>query len=36
MVIQIYCYKAKDQWEFSLEEFQKVVEEAKQKLIAIG
>ena len=36
LLIQIYCYKEKDCWEFSLEEFQKVIEEAKQKLIAIG
>lgn len=34
--IQIYCYKDKDYWEFSLDEFQKVIEKAKQKLIAIG
>ena len=36
MIIQIYCYDDKDCWEFSLEEFQKIVEEAKQRLIAIG
>jgi hypothetical protein len=36
LLIQIYCYKDKDSWEFSLEEFQKVIEEAKQKLIAVG
>jgi len=36
LLIQIYCYKDKDSWEFSLEEFQKVIEEAKQKLIVIG
>ena len=36
LLIQIYSYKDKDYWEFSLEEFQKVIEVAKQKLIAIG
>ncbi len=36
LLIQIYCYKDKDYWEFSLDEFQKVVEKAKQRLIAIG
>ncbi|NGX56367.1 MAG: hypothetical protein K1060chlam5_00605 [Candidatus Anoxychlamydiales bacterium] len=36
LLIQIYCYKDKDYWEFSLEEFQKVIEQAKQKLIAVG
>lgn len=34
--IQIFCYKDQDYWEFSLDEFQKVVEKAKQKLIAVG
>ena len=36
LIIQIYSYKDKDYWEFSLEKFQKVIEEAKQKLIAVG
>ena len=36
MMIQIYCCDDKDYWEFSLEEFQKIVEEAKQQLIAVG
>jgi len=36
LLIQIYSYKNKDYWEFSLEEFQKVLEEAKQRLIAVG
>ena len=36
MLIQIYCYEGRDYWEFSLDEFQKIVEEAKRKLIAVG
>jgi hypothetical protein len=36
LIIQIYSYKDNDCWEFSLEKFQKVIEEAKQKLIAVG
>jgi len=36
LIIQIYSYKDKDCWEFSLEKFQKVIEEAKQKLIGVG
>ena len=36
LIIQIYSYKDNGYWEFSLEEFQKVIEEAKQKLIAVG
>jgi len=35
-IIQIYSYKEKDCWEFLLEEFQKVIEEAKKKLLAVG
>ena len=35
-LIQIYCYKDKDCWEFSLDEFQKIIEETKQRLIAVG
>lgn len=36
LIIQIYSYKEKDCWEFLLEEFQKVIEEAKKKLLAVG
>ena len=36
LLIQIYSHKNEEYWEFSLEKFQKVVEEAKQKLIAVG
>ncbi len=37
LIIQLYApSKEKKCWEFSLEEFQKIVEKAKQKLIAIG
>lgn len=37
LIIQLYAScKEKKCWEFSLEEFQKVVEEAKQRLIAVG
>ena len=37
LIIQLYApCKEKKCWEFSLEEFQKVVEEAKQRLIAVG
>lgn len=36
LIIQIYFYNDRDCWEFSLEEFQKIVEEAKQRLIAVG
>ncbi len=38
ILIQVYSYKSKDKnyWEFSLDEFQKIVEEAKRKLIAVG
>ena len=35
-IIQIYSYPDKEQWEFSLEEFQKVLEKAKQRLLEIG
>jgi len=37
LIIQLYApCKEKKCWEFSLNEFQKVVEEAKQRLIAVG
>jgi len=36
LLIQIYFYENKDYWEFSLDEFQKVVEKAKQRLIEVG
>jgi len=37
LIIQIYApSKEKDYWDFSLDEFQKVVEEAKQRLIEVG
>ena len=36
LLIQIYCYKDKDYWEFSLEEFQKIVEKAKRRLLEVG
>jgi len=36
LLIQIYSYENQDYWEFSLEEFQKVLEEAKLRLIAVG
>jgi hypothetical protein len=36
LLIQIYFYKNKDYCEFSLDEFQKVIEKAKQKLLAVG
>ena len=36
LIIQLYCYKDKDHWEFSLEEFQKIVEKAKRRLLEIG
>ena len=36
LIIQIYSYKNINYWEFSLEEFQNIIEEAKQRLIAVG
>ncbi len=37
LIIQVYApNKEQKYWEFSLDEFQKVVEEAKQRLIAVG
>ena len=36
LLIQIYFYEDKDHWEFSLEEFQKIVEKAKRRLLEVG
>ncbi|MFA6119337.1 MAG: hypothetical protein WC688_05420 [Parachlamydiales bacterium] len=36
LMIQFYRHPNKEFWGFSLEEFQKIVEKAKQKLIEIG
>ncbi len=37
LIIQLYApCKEQKYWEFSLDEFQKIVEEAKQRLIAVG
>ena len=36
MVIQIFSYDDIDCWEFSLNDFLKVIEEAKERLMEVG